>query len=184
MKELLSKLTWVDYIALVALLRGLYVGYKSGFFQELLKIVAYVVTMVLTVHFYEALAEQLTLRSSLNESTANIAAFAVLIVVIYGALLVVRIVLAKVLKTGDGPAQKIFGALLGGARLLVLLSFFFMLVDATPLKELKTDVHTRSLTGPTISQAAPALYGFLSNVSPGLRFLDEPAPKARSEAVG
>jgi uncharacterized membrane protein required for colicin V production len=174
LKELLSKLTWVDYIALVALLRGLYVGYKAGFFQELLKIVSYVVTMVLTLHFYEALAERLTVQSSLNESTARIAAFAMLLVGVYVILFVVRKVLVKMLKLGDGAAQKVFGALVGGSRLLVLLSFFFMLVDATPLKELKTDVHERSLTGPTISQAAPALYGFLSNVSPELRFLDAP----------
>lgn len=173
MKELLSKLTWVDYIALVALLRGLYVGYKAGFFQELLKIVAYVVTMVLTLHFYERLAQQLTLRSSLNESTANIAAFTVLLVGLYGGLKLVRMVLAKVLKLGEGGAQKVFGALLGGARLLVLLSFFFMLIDSTPLKELKTDVHTRSLTGPYLSQAAPMLYEFLSGIAPELRFLDD-----------
>ena len=177
MKEMLSRLTWVDYIALVAALRGLYVGYKAGFFQELLKAVSYVLTMVLTLHFYEALAQQLVLHSSLNESTASIAAFAGLIVGIYAACFVIRKVLAKVLKMGEGPAQKLFGALLGGARLLVLLSFFFMLVDATPLKELKTDVHTRSLTGPIISQAAPALYEFLSNVSPELRFLDAPVTK-------
>jgi len=174
LKELLSKLTWVDYIALVALLRGLYVGYKTGFFQELLKIVAYVLTMVLTLHFYDLAAQQLTLHSSLNDSTAHIVAFAGLLVGVYVVLKLLRMMLAKMLKTGEGPVQKIFGALFGGTRLLVLLSFFFMLVDSTPLKELKTDVHTRSLTGPTISQAAPMLYEFLSGISPELRFLDKP----------
>jgi uncharacterized membrane protein required for colicin V production len=169
----LSKLTWVDYIALAALLRGLYVGYKAGFLQELLKIVSYFLTLLLTLHFYEAVAGQLTLRSSLNESTAHIAAFSGLLIGIYGALFLIRMVLGKVLKAGSGAAQKIFGAALGGTRLLVLLSFFFMMVDSTPLKELKTDVHSRSLTGPFISQAAPALYEFMAGLSPELGFLNE-----------
>ena len=49
MKELISKLTCVDYIALVALLRGLYVGYRSGFFHELLRVASYLVTIVVTI---------------------------------------------------------------------------------------------------------------------------------------
>ena len=174
MKELLSKLTWVDYIAIVALLRGLYVGYKTGFLQELLKSVSYLLTMVLTIHFYEAAAEQLTLRTSLNESTARIAAIAGLFVGIFVAFKLLRMVFAKVLKEGDGKAQKLIGAVLGAARLLVLLSFFFMFIDQTPLtKELRTDVHTRSLTGPYIAEAAPLIYGFLSSIAPELRFTEK-----------
>ena len=112
----------------------------------------------------------------MNETTARLAAFAGLLIGLHIALVVVRGVLAKVLKIdGKGTGQKILGAVLGGARLFVLLSFFFMLVDSTPLKELKTDVHTRSLTGPTLSQAAPMLYDFLSSFPPNFGFLDKPA---------
>ena len=168
MRELLSKLTRVDYIALVALLRGLYVGYKSGFVQELLRIVAYCLTLFLTLQFHEPVAQQLTLRTPLNESTARVAAFGGLLIGVHIVLWMVRMTLAKVLKLDGGGGTKLFGALLGGARLLVLLSFFFMFIDSTPLKELKTDVHTRSLTGSTISQAAPMLYEFLSGFAPTL----------------
>lgn len=171
MKEMLSRLTWVDYIALVALLRGLYVGYKSGFFQELLRIVAYVLTLLVTLLFHEVLAQQMILYTMLNEATSRAVAFGAMLVGVYIALKVVRTILAKVLKLeGGGGGQKVLGALLGGVRLLVLLSFFFMLVDRTPLKELKTDVHTRSLTGPYLSQAAPVLLDFASSLSPKLGF--------------
>lgn len=158
----------------MAVLRGLYVGYKSGFFQELLRVAGYIVTLILALQLHGLLASILTLHTFLNEPTARVIAFGALLVGVYIAVKIVRVIIAKALKVGEGGlGQKIAGALVGAARLLVLLSFFFMLVDKTPLKELKLDVHERSLTGPTITKAAPAVFEFLSNVSPSLGF---PAP--------
>ena len=169
MKDLLSKLTWVDYIALVAVMRGLYVGYKSGLLQEVMRVAAYLLSLLVAMQFHGLIAQQLTVRTFLNETTAKAAAFTVVLIAAFVLLKVLRTVLTKLLKLGEsGGLQKMLGALLGGVRWLVLLSFFFMLVDATPLKELKTDVHERSLTGPTISQAAPVLYDFSSQILPKL----------------
>ena len=163
---MLSKLTWVDYIAAAALLRGLYVGYKSGFFQEVLRIVAYVLTLVLTLEFQGMAGQYIALHSMLNEETSSLVAFVAVLVAVYGALKLLRMLMAKSLKLGDGGGgQKALGALVGGARLLVLLSFFFMVIDKMPMKELKTDVHECSLTGPYISQAAPVLYDFVRQSS-------------------
>jgi len=171
LKELFSKLTWVDYIAVAALLRGLYVGYKSGVFQETLRIVAYVLTLVLTLKFQETAAQYIAMHSMLNEETARMVAFVSVLVAVYLVLKLVRILMIRSLKLGEGGGgQKVLGALMGGARLLVLLSFFFMVVDSMPLKELKTDVHERSLTGPYISQAAPILYDFIQQSSAKLGF--------------
>ena len=171
MKELFSKLTWADYVALMAVLRGLYVGYKSGFFQELLRVAGYVVSLVLALMFHGVLASILTLNTFLNEPSAKAIAFVASLVGIYVGVKILRVIVTKALKVGEGGAgQKIAGAVVGAARLLLLLSFFFMLVDKTPLKELKTDVHERSLTGPAISQAAPMVFEFLSHVSTNLGF--------------
>ncbi len=174
MKELISKLTWVDYIAVAALLRGLYVGYKSGFFQEVLRLVAYVVTLVVTFQFHQQAAQYIALHSMLNEETARTAAFIGVFVLTYILIKLIRMMLIRGLKLGEGGGgQKVLGALMGGGRWLILLSFFFMVVDSTPLKELKTDVHERSLTGPYISQAAPILYDFVQQSSAKLGFSKE-----------
>lgn len=169
MKDLFSKLTWADYVALMAVLRGLYVGYKSGFFQELLRVAGYVVTLIVTLLFHRLLAATLTLNTFLNESSATVVAFVAMLIAVYIGVKILRVIITKALKVGEGGApQKIAGAFVGALRLLVLLSFFFMLVDKTPLKELKTDVHERSLTGPYISQAAPMMFDFFSQISPDL----------------
>ena len=166
---MISKLTWADYVALVALLRGLYVGYKSGFFHELLRVAGFIVTIIVSVLFYEDVAQAITLNTFLNITFARIAGFCILLVVVFLVTKIVRSILLKLLKVGEGGAvNRILGMALGGARWLMLLSFFFMVVDQSPLKQLQEDVHKRSLTGSTIVQAAPALMEFMGQLSPKL----------------
>ena len=169
MKELFSKLTWADYVALVALLRGLYVGYKSGFFHELLRLVCLLVTIVATLLYYGAIAQKLTLDTPLNQTMAGALAFCALLVVTYLATMVVRLILVKLLKLGEGGVlNRLLGMAMGATRWLLLLSFLFMAVDHSPLKQLKEDVHQRSLTGDKIAIAGPMLLDYLSQFSPEL----------------
>ena len=167
MKEFVSKLTWADYIALVALLRGLYMGYKSGFFHELLRLASYIVTIVVTILLFERVAQLLTLRTFLNLATARMVAMGAVAAAVYLAAKIFRTVLVKLLKVGEGGIlNRLLGMTVGAVRLLTLLSFLFMLVDMSPLRQLQEDVHGRSLTGDKISRVAPALVEFLSQVSP------------------
>lgn len=173
MKEIISQLTWADYIALVVVLRGLYSGYKAGIFQELLRLAAYIISVVATLLLFEHVAQYLTLHTFLNEGSAKAAAFASVLAVVYLLLVLARTVIVKSLKVGEGgKAQKIAGAVFGAGRLLVLLSFFFMLVDMTPfVSELKKDVHERSYSGQKISMVAPQILDFLSRYTPNAGFL-------------
>ena len=169
MKELISELTWVDYLALIALLRGLYVGYKSGVFHEILRVAAYAVTIFVTLYLFEPLAQYLTLHTFLNITSSRVVSFTGTLVLVYILAKVLRAVLVKLLKVGEGGfLNRMIGGALGGARLLVLLSFFFMGVDYSPLSQLKADIHTRSLTGPKIAMVAPVLVEFMSHLSPSL----------------
>ena len=151
-------------------MRGFYVGYKDGFMHELLRVVSYLVTIVGTLFLYESVSQLLTMHTFLNMPTARIAAFCVLITLIFLVTKVFQYILLKLLKVGEGGLfNRLLGMALGGARLLLLLSFIFMLVDAFPVKQLQEDVHKRSLTGDTVSQAAPMLMEFLAQLSPQLR---------------
>ena len=168
-RELFSKLTWVDYIVLFALARGMYVGYKSGFFTELLRVVSYGVTLVATILFYDALAQLLTLHTPLNSASARVVSFGVLFVALFIGTRVVQLLILSALKVGEGGfIQHLLGMLLGTARMLVVISFLFMLVDVCPGKQMKEDVHGRSLTGDRVARVAPTLLEFLSHLSPHL----------------
>lgn len=169
MKELISRLTWVDYLALVAVLRGCYVGYRSGLFPEILRIVAYVVTMVLTFRFHEEFAQYLTLKTFLNQTTSDALSFFILIAGVFALTKLVTMFFLRLLKVGDGNfLYRVAGMMLGACRWVILLSLMFMLMDYLPLDTLKKDIRERSVTGPKIAAIAPVLFDFLSTLSPQL----------------
>lgn len=169
MKDLISRLTLIDCIALLAVLRGLYVGYKSGLFPELLRIFSYLVTAIVTFRFYDSLTQLLTLNTFLNEFTSKTVAVTSLIVVTFLVCKLFTMMLLKLLKVGEGNfLNKLFGALFGACRWVILLSLFFMLTEHLPFEPLKADIKTRSLTGPFIARIAPLTFEYLSTLSPQL----------------
>lgn len=169
MSEFFSRLVWVDYLVVIAALWGAYVGFKSGFFPELLRIAAYLVTVIVTFHYYEALAQVITIKTFLNLSTATAVAFFALLVGVFTLSRIVTMIFLKLLKVGSGGfLYKLTGMMIGICRWVILLSLAFMLIDFLPLGPLKTDIHERSVTGPEVSKIAPMLFGFLSNISPQL----------------
>jgi membrane protein required for colicin V production len=169
LKEFISRLTWVDYIVLIAVLRGCYTGYKSGLFPELLRIAAYLVTVVVTLQFYEPLAQFLTVRTFLNFGTASTISFFTLLAGVFFATKLLMMLVLKLLKVGEGGLlNRLVGTLLGAARWILLLSLAFMLVEYSPLTVLRTDIQNRSAVGPKISLVAPTIFEFLSALHPQL----------------
>ena len=153
----------------MAVLWGCYVGYKSGLFPEILRIAAYLTTVIVTLKFHEPLAQYLTLRTFLNNATANAVAFFTLLIGVFILLRLITIIVLKLLKVGEGNfVYRIIGGVIGGCRWVVLLSLIFMLIDRSPLEPLKTDIHQRSFVGPKIATIAPMLFDFLSTLSPQL----------------
>ncbi len=169
MKEFIYRLTWVDYVALVAVLRGCYVGYKSGFFPELLRIAAYLLTIAVAFYFLEPLAQFLTVKTFLNFTTAKAISLFILLVGVFSLTKLLIMLFLKVLKAGEGGVfYRILGLLLGACRWVILLSFIFMLIDHSPLNNLRDDIQNRSWAGPEISRIAPMTLDFLSNALPNL----------------
>lgn len=164
----------MDYLTLVVVLRGLYVGYKSGLFPEILRIAAYVVTVLVTVRFYEPAAQFLTLKTFLNETTATGLAFVGLLAATFLVTKLVTMILLKVIKSGDGGFPvKLLGAILGACRWVILLSFVFMAIERSPMSGLKADIKDGSVVGSKLSKIGPMLFDFLAKVSPELGFEKE-----------
>lgn len=175
MKETVSQLTWVDWVAFLAVLRGIWVGYRSGLFPELLRIVAYLATVLVTFYYHEMLAQYLTLKTFLNLTSATAVSFCVLLVALFGITKLITTVILKVVKAGSGGVvYKLLGVAVGVCRWIMLLSLFFMLIDYSPLSPLKTDIHDRSIVGPKIAEIAPAAFEYMSTLSPALAAKGKP----------
>ncbi|MBI4432152.1 MAG: CvpA family protein [Candidatus Omnitrophica bacterium] len=169
LQEWIARLTWADYIALIAVLRGLYVGFRSGFFPELLRIVSYLITAIVTFHYHASLAQLLTLKTFLNEATAQAVAFGGLLIGVFLLTKGVTMLILKLLKVSEGGfLSRLVGGVVGACRWIVLLSLIFMLVGYMPLPSLNADIQNRSLTGRHVASAAPLIFDFLSKLSPQL----------------
>lgn len=156
-------------MVILAALRGCYVGYKSGLFPEVLRIAGYLVTVVVTFHFHEMLAQWLTLKTFLNQTTATALAFFALLTGVFIITKLVTALLLKLLKVGEGGFfYRVSGLAVGAGRWVILMSLLFMLVDYSPMAMLKKDIRSHSVLGPRVAQIAPALFGFLSSLSPQL----------------
>ena len=166
MKEFISGMTWVDYVTLIALLRGAYVGYRSGFFPELLRIVNYLACILAALFFSEPLGQILTLKTFLNSTTAKAVSFTGILIGVFLLGKLLRALILKLLKAGEGGLlNRLAGMIAGAGRWVVLLSFLFFMIERSPLDRLKSDIHTRSYAGEVISKIAPVMVEFLSGIS-------------------
>ena len=168
------RLTWVEYVVVLGMLRGFYVGYKEGIFPEILRIASYIVTVLLAFYFYEPLGQQITLKIFLNQSTASLLAFVSLLSAGFLLTKILRALILKILKVGEGGfVMRLIGMVFGGFRWLLLLSFVFMLIDRSPLSQLKKDIHAKSIVGEKVSQAGPLIFDYMSHLSPQLGLPDK-----------
>lgn len=176
MQETVSQLTWVDWVAFLAVLRGAWVGYRSGLFPELLRIVAYLVTLAVTFYYHEPLAQYLTLQTFLNLTAATAVSFCALLIALFIVTKFITMAVLKVAKAGQGGfVYRLFGVAVGVCRWIMLLSLIFMLIDYSPLSPLKTDIHDRSYVGPKIAAIAPAAFEYVSTLTPQLSVKGKPA---------
>ena len=154
---------------MLVVVRGLYVGFRSGFFSELLRVVSYGLALVAAFHFGGELAEFLTLKTFLNQATASAAAFAAIFAGVFLAAKLLTAIVLKLIKQGEGGfLSRLAGSAVGVCRWLVLLSLIFMLIDYVQLAPLKSDVQDKSVSGPYVARIAPMLFDFLSSLSPQL----------------
>lgn len=158
----------MDWLAIAALLWGLFIGSKSGIFRELLRFVAYVLTFLGSFFLHEPIGQYLTLHTFLNDGSAKILAFAASVVVLFIVSKLITMMIIKMLKVSEkGAANRVGGAILGAGRMLVLLSFVFLMVDHSPFSQLKKDLHSRSVTGPYLTPVAPTIVEFVTQLSAG-----------------
>ncbi len=170
MKDIVSRLTWVDCIVFIAVLRGIYIGYRSGLFPELMRTGGYVITALVTLYFREPVSQYLTLNTFLNQASAEAASLAALLIGTFIITKFLIFLILKLLKLGEGGFfYRLLGSLVGACRWLILVSLIFMVISGLPLGPLKSDIHERSFSGPYVSKVAPALFDFTANFAPQLR---------------
>lgn len=168
MKEFISTLNWVDYVIIAAFLRGAFVGYKEGFFAEILRIVVYGASTIGALQLAPSVSPTIQSHLSFDEDLALTVSIVLVSIALFLMLRLIALILLKVVKTGGGFLFNLLGLAVGIARWAVILSIAFMAVKQTHITVLYEDISVKSRFAQPIVPIAPTAYDYLSSVIPVL----------------
>ena len=168
MKEFISTLNWVDYVIIVAFLRGAFVGYKEGFFAEVLRIVVYGASTIGAVLLAPSLSPTIQSHLSFDGDLALTVSMILISIALFLMLRLVALILLKVIKAGGGFLFNLLGLAVGIGRWAVILSIVFMSVKQANISVLYEDISEKSRFAAPIIPIAPTGYDYLSSVLPSL----------------
>lgn len=157
------KFNWVDVVILLTVVRGIYVGYKSGLSQEFFRFLALIAAYYSALIFHADVARFIAEHSLIKEKWALLIAFIgvatfffVLVIVLFKLLQKwVRLEFANNLNTYGG-------ALAGGLRGLIIVSLILFALFFIPDQFVKRQIYTNSFLGYYAIEYTPNIYARLS----------------------
>ncbi len=124
-------MNWLDIVIAIMLILPIFTGLKQGLIKSAISLAGLMIGVVVASNYYQALGDRLTFIT--NEDFANIAAFAIILIVIMIIANVIAALLkvtAKIVLLGwvDHLGGAVFGLLMGaifmGAILATIVKFF------------------------------------------------------------
>ncbi len=159
-------MTWFDYVAILFVLWGCYVGYRDGFFAEILRLAGYAATVAGVYFLREPLEGYLTLNTFLSATVAHVASLAILI----GGLFILTTLLAGLLirwvKKGDLPIlPRLGGLVMGAGRWAMIVCLVFVFSACLPVERMREDIQQKSWVGQKLNSVMPAWTDKFTEVS-------------------
>lgn len=164
--DFLQTLSWIDYVIAAGIGRGVFVGYKSGGFIELIRYVNLALTLAVIVAFNETLATYVQSHTLLSAELSKKAVIVLLAVITYTLLKWIAGLILKVASMDNNWVMKLIGVTLGGLRWAILLSFALYAMNSLQLLVIGKDVLEKSRWGGVMEPIAPSVVDFANGVVP------------------
>ena len=165
-KEFILTLNWVDYIIVIAFLRGAFVGYHSGLLSELLIVFTYGSAIVGAIGFSPFLGQLIEKQLPVEGMVANTAAAFIVFIIIFLVFRLASVILLKLAPPGEGSLLRLVGLFIGVIRWAVILSALFMFVDRTHITIIHEDIIYKSRFAQPLLPIAPTTVEYLSSILP------------------
>ena len=167
--EWVRRVTWADLVAIIIILRSIYVGSQRGFFGELFHIFGVCLIIILSVRFYIPVSGFLNKNFFIPLNIAYIIGFLSISVIGYLGFRPIYNFFQKIIKIEILPAiNKIGGPFIGFCKGFTLSVLFFFIMLLIPMQYVTDSIKTRSLFAPFFIKAGSVLYekslGILSSV--------------------
>lgn len=184
--DFLQTLTWIDYILVLGVARGAFVGFKSGGFVELLRWLVLCLTLAAVVSFSGTFTGFVQDHTLLSEGISRAAVIVVLGFLIFTVLRMLTQLILKFASMDNNWPMKIMGTLLGALRWAVGISFAVFAMNSTQLFTIDKDDLSESRWGSAVQPIAPAIVDFARGAIPeatlGLQRVDADAGSKEAKA--
>ena len=172
-REFISTLNWVDYVIVVAFLRGAYVGYREGLVGELLRVFSYAAAFISAIAFSSSVIPLLEKYLSLDADAARTAAMAIVFIAVFAVLKVLAVIIVRIVKVGEGFLFNMLGLTVGVVRWAVILSIAFMVIERAHITLVYEDISLKSRFAQGLLPMAPTAFDYIASFIP-----PSPAPAA------
>lgn len=154
-----ARFNWIDLVAVVLLVRLVYVGIQTGLASELVKLTALCLGILISFRLYQSWGDWIATRTFLTHEWASVLVMLMAVVVVY-------LVSVSVLRLIQKAATVQFAAILdkwGGAgaavvRMCIIMSIGLVALQQLPSDTLRATIEERSMSGKFLSRVAPVVY--------------------------
>ncbi len=174
--ETLPPINVIDIIGLVLIALGTFRGYRRGLSGELAGVVGIVASLMISVHLFAPFGEWITANTRLTGQLAHAAAFAVCVLFVIAATVLIAVVFRKVMGVffAEG-ADKFLGLIAGAVQSAAILAIGFLMMNLLPHPYLNRHFGDESLLGTLVLRSTPAIQEMLQ------KFRDVELPRRTEE---
>jgi uncharacterized membrane protein required for colicin V production len=167
--DILTKINWVDILAVIIVVRISYVALQDGLSHEIFPLVGTVATACISARYYNDLA--VFVQGITGVPVRSLESF-IFIILVLGIGLIFKLtkflvdILLKV--TWHPLVEKAGGLIFGLLRASVVVSIVLMAMSLTPFSYLQYSIKERSLSGPYLLKVVPEISGRVAWVLPAI----------------
>ena len=167
MKQALLGLNVVDIVFVIFITAGLLIGVRKGLAATFSKLLALVVAILCTLHFYSPAAKWVSGNSFMPTRTTEVILYVLIFVVAWGVINLLLKIINKFMeiKYSDG-VSRLGGFLLGAIWFYVFAGFVLYSLLVFQFPYIKTEWVSDSMLAPVTIQIPIIVYSFVFQITP------------------
>lgn len=184
--DIISKINWVDILAVIIIARTSYVALQDGLSHEIFPLIGTAFTAAISLQYYRNIAFFAKNVIDIPISILDLLAFTALVIVIGLIFKLIRVLVDAIMQVTWHPFAEKFGGLICGiARGSIVVSLVLIMMALAPLSYLQHSIKDRSLTGMFFLRIAPQINKKVAWMLPAIKIerLLPPADESLVQAI-
>lgn len=165
--DILTKINWVDILAVIIVVRISYVALQDGLSHEIFPLVGTIATACISARYYNDLAVFIQGITGVSVRSLELFVFVILVLGIGLIFKLTKFLVDILLKVTWHPLVEKFGGLIFGLlRASIVVSIVLMAMSLTPFSYLQYSIKERSFSGPYFLKVVPEISSRVAWVFP------------------